>query len=83
MTSVKNDKYNGLHTVPDAFMVSLAHCHSKRGSRRAERPYVKWKERKKAGPACSAETGSRDWRKLPKWTVFVQYLEAVYQRYKM
>lgn len=30
--------------MPDAFMVPLAHCHSKRGSRRAERAYVKWTE---------------------------------------
>lgn len=30
-----------LRTVPDAFMVSLAHCHRKRGSSRAERAHVK------------------------------------------
>lgn len=30
-----------LRTVPDAFMVSLAHCHRKRGSSRAEREHVK------------------------------------------
>lgn len=30
-----------LHTVPDAFMVSLAHCHNKRGSGKAEHADVK------------------------------------------
>ena len=32
-------------------MVSLAHCHSKRGSSRAETAHVKWsEEREEAGP---------------------------------
>lgn len=34
-----------LRTVPDAFMVSLAHCHRKRGSSRAERAHVKSAQR--------------------------------------
>lgn len=34
-------KLRVLHTVPDAFMVSLAHCHNKRGSGKAEHADVK------------------------------------------
>lgn len=41
-------------------MVSLAHCHSKRGSSRAETAHVKWtEEREGAGPAARRGVGNR------------------------
>lgn len=56
-----------LRTVPDAFMVSLAHCHGKRGSSRAEHAHVKSARRCLGGWAKVVRTCGAGMKLVSRW----------------